>query len=260
MIVYERPDDFVMIKQHDHAQLSAEVARYVINQEAFLNSGRKEDALYSILEHDRGWIDLDDVPLWNDRDQSPYSFMDFPSLLKLTFYKKGIDEVERVNRYAALLCSLHFVSFYEGDDEETSNKFVRDEKSRQEEIKKEQGITTREEKEELALYFDLLQFCDNVSLYVCLNEPGVKKSEELSWYRQGFPQLFPFVGREKIMPRWVGEEKVVLSPFPLEREIEASVRIKEVKKVDIERLGIAQAYKETAYRNRTVTFVKNSRN
>lgn len=61
MIIYERTDDFVMIKQHDHAQLSAEIARHV-NQAVFLNPSRKEDVLYSISEHDRGWIDLDDVP------------------------------------------------------------------------------------------------------------------------------------------------------------------------------------------------------
>lgn len=255
MIVYERPGDFVMIKQHDHAQLSAEIAKHV-NQSVFLDPSRREDVLYSILEHDRGWIDLDDVPIWNDHVHSPYSFMDFPSLLKLAFYKKGIDEVEQENRYAALLCSLHFVSFFDGDEAQATQQFVRHEKARQEKIKLEEGIGTRSDEKELELYFNLLQFCDNVSLYVCLNEPGVKKSEELSWYRHGFPQLFSFLDREKIMPRWVGADKVALSPFPLNRELEASVRIKEVKKVDLAWIGIAQAYEKADYENRVVTFIK----
>lgn len=255
MIIYERTDDFVMIKQHDHAQLSAEIARHV-NQAVFLNPSRKEDVLYSISEHDRGWIDLDDVPLWNDRAQRPYSFMDLPSHLKLTFYRKGIDEVEQENRYAALLCSLHFVSFFEGEQESILQQFVRDEQERQEKLKKEEGVSTRNDDEEIEQYFDLLQFCDNVSLYVCLNEPGVKKSEELSWYCQGFPQLFPFTNKEKIIPRWVDVDKVALSPFPLEQELEASVRIKEVKKLDIARVGIAQAYRETEYKHRAVSFVR----
>lgn len=125
----------------------------------FLGEEWKEDVLYSIKEHDRAWIDLDHTPLWNDELQRPYSFIDYPSLIKLTYYRQGIDKVGRQSPYAGLLCSLHFASFYEAQ-------------------------------KNVQFHFKLLQQCDHLSIYLCMQEPGINKAQEISWYRNGFPQLF----------------------------------------------------------------------
>jgi hypothetical protein len=252
VIVCERENEFVMIKQHDHAHVSAEIARH-LNHKIFVDD-HKHDIIYSIQDHDRGWIDLDHTPLWNDRERTPFSFMDFPLLPKLAFYRKGIDEVEEENKYATLLCSLHFVSFFENDLDPAAQQFISKETERQKKIKSELDLNRREDERRLDHYFDVLQFCDNLSLYICLNEPGVKKSEEISWYRKGFPQLFTFLNDEKIVPQWLNKEEVCLSPFPLERETHVSLKIKEVEKESISTLGIAEAYQKAPYKVRQVTF------
>jgi hypothetical protein len=252
MIVYEREHNFVMITQHDHAELSSQIAKHW-KKDYFMGEELKEHVVYGIREHDRAWIDLDDTPIWNDKNQVPFSFMDFPAKPKLYFYKKGIDEVETKDDYAALLCSLHYESFFRGaNHHEDIVRFSNGEKERQYSIKKRLNI---HRPEVLKFHFDLLQFCDDLSLYVCLQEPGTKKEDEISWFKGGFQQLFPFTHHKKIMAHWIDKQSISLNPFPLEEKVELTIRIKEVEKRKIAELGIGDAYKETPFTVRKVRFI-----
>ncbi|MFC4766276.1 DUF3891 family protein [Effusibacillus consociatus] len=255
MIVHERDHDFIMIRQHDHAQVSGEAAKHW-KTEFFPGFERHEDVILGIYQHDRAWIELDDTPLWNDRNHVPYSFVDFPSSLKLTFYRKGIDEVEVINPYAGLLCSLHYASFFENDTHPAGQEFLRSERKRQ------QGLVQRlhlhgATMDELQFHFRLLQFCDNLSLYLCLNEPGVSKSDEFPWYRNGFSgsDQFSFTKNRVIMAHWIDKERVSLSPSPFEKEVQVSLMTKAVDKERIKVVGIAQAYQDAAWTERKVSFV-----
>ncbi len=211
----------------------------------------------AVFEHDRGWIDLDDTPFWNDRSGAPYSFIDFPLVPKIAFYRKGIDEVERMNRYAALLCSLHYASFFERETHPAGVNYLREERERQRRLKRELRIDSQEAEDALQFHFELLQFCDRLSLYICLNEPGVKKADEFAWYREGFPhsERFPFAANRKIVAYWLDEQRVSLSAFPFEQPFLASVMIKAVGKPDIAEYGLAQAYERTPWTERKVTLV-----
>nr|AYQ72090.1 DUF3891 family protein [Cohnella candidum] len=113
MIIREIQDSFVMVTQHDHALLSGEIAKHFTDP-YFVDGAYRADVELAIREHDRGWIRLDDAPIWNDRDAKPFSFMDYPLLPKLTHYRLGIDEVQAQSEYAALLCSMHYCSFMAG--------------------------------------------------------------------------------------------------------------------------------------------------
>lgn len=252
MIIYERTDSFIMIPQHEHAKISGEFA-HNWNDKYFQGIERKEEVVLAVREHDRGWIDLDAAPLWNQEKQKPYSFMDYPLEPKLAYYKKGIDEVEKTSRYAGLLCSLHYVSFLKNEEKPVGKKFVEQEEKRQGLLIKECRITGESEK---SLWFQLglLKFCDNLSLYICLNEPGVKKEDEHPFYRNGIPPVFPFTNNKPIQAQWVNPETVILFENPMVKELQVQLTIKVVTKDEILRKGLGQAYAESPTSQRNVLF------
>lgn len=250
MIIYEGENSFIMISQHEHAKVSGEIAQNW-KDEFFYGIDRKEEVVLGIYEHDRGWIDLDAVPLWNDEQQKPYSFIDFPLEAKVTCYKKGINEVEKMNEYASLICSLHYASFFQNDVTSTGRQYLMEEKKRQQYLLNVLGI---EDKENILRYhLNMLRFCDNLSLFICLNQPGVN---EHPFFRDGIPQTFPFSNNKQIHTQWMNPSTVALSIFPLENELQVQIRLKEVEKEDIKLNGLRNAYTNTPYSKRTVKFTK----
>ncbi|GAA0366321.1 DUF3891 family protein [Bacillus horti] len=253
MVVFEGDKDFIMMTQHDHADASAQFAKG-LPVEWFETEQHRKDFLFAVQEHDRGWIDLDHTPFWNDEQMAPYSFMDFPMRPKLAFYEKGVNEVEAQNPFAALLCSLHYESFFDLDEEdEAIQNYLALEQGRQERIRgklEEQGV----ELGRIPYYFKLIQLCDNASLYICLNEPGVTKNDEFPWYRQGFKQKLETLNHEVIVPEWLSVDTVRLAPFPLAKKIEVQVPYKRVEKHEIGRSGLVKAYEKAEVEVRKVCF------
>ncbi|NBI30542.1 DUF3891 family protein [Chengkuizengella marina] len=255
MIIYEQEDKFTMIEQHEHANASGEMAKHW-NMKYFQNKDRWNDVLLAVYEHDRGWIELDAVPFWNDHKQVPYSFMDFPLPSKLRAYQYGIDTVEEKNRYAGLLCSLQYTSLIsEVSDDPQAVPFLAYEQNRQNNIIK-QLIKNESQKIDLYFHLSFLQFFDELSLYICLNEPGTKKENEHVWFRDGFTKSnnFPFMKGQSIIAYWEDENHVKLSTFPFVKDFEINLKIKKVMKTHISKKGIAKAYEDTPYDTRTVNF------
>lgn len=242
MIIRETEDSFIIIKQHDHAFLSGETIKH-FNRNLLKSDQFFDDALYAAYQHDRSWIGLDDTPIWNDREKIPYTFSDYPLLPKLAFYKIGVDEVEKVNAYASLLCSLHFCSFFSQSENKDCLLFLAGEARRQMRLKE----TLPDLDEELMQqHFHLLQFSDNLSLYLCLNEPGVEKEEEHPWFRNGFTHTEVFHPDDQpITAAWLNENQVTLDPYPFEKELHLSMPYKTVSKTLIEQIGVAKAYEKS---------------
>jgi hypothetical protein len=242
-----------MISQHHHGLLSGDIARQW--NSAYINgTNRWSEVIYAIAQHDRAWIDLDETPFWNDRYNCPYSFIDFPLLPKLTFYKKGIEEVEKQSPYAGLLCSLHYHSFLYAAKEPAAIEFTKQEKARQHRLMEQLNLDSNEQ-DVLKHHFLMVQFCDDLSLYLCMQEPGTPKEDEFPWFKDGFRETFSFTNGEKIMAEWLDLKNVSLSPSPLASPANVSIKLKEVKKENIHRWGIAKAYKDTEWKERTFTLI-----
>lgn len=254
LVIYEREHDWVMIPQHYHGLLSGDISRHW-NPAYIGGTERWNEVIFAIDQHDRAWIDLDETPFWNDKVKRPYSFIDFPLVPKLTFYKKGIDEVEQQSRYAGLLCSLHYHSFLVGAKEPAAIEFAKQEKSRQHRLMEQLNLFESHKEDLLKSHFLIVQFCDDLSLYLCMQEPGTPKADEFSWFKDGFSELFPFTDGQKIVAEWVDSKQVSLTPFPLVSPTVISVKIKEVKKANIQQWGIAKAYKDAEWKERTFTLV-----
>jgi hypothetical protein len=248
MIILERENEFLMVKQHDHARVSGEIAQHW-KDEFFIGTEKKPQVILAIYQHDRGWIDLDASPLWNIHDNRPYTFEDYPIEPKVASYRKAIDEVERMDKYAGLLCSLHFASFLEGAGDQPSRTFWSHEKQRQLSLFRNLAIKGHD----YQYHLEILKLCDNLSLYLCLNEPGAVKGEEHPFFREGFPQYFPFANNKRIHAAWENNRTISLSVSPLNTELDVSFPFKAVTKDSIKQLGLERAYKETAVETRMVT-------
>ncbi|MCK8487723.1 DUF3891 family protein [Paenibacillus sp. MBLB2552] len=237
MIIRETDREFVLITQHDHARLAGEIASH-LEKELFLDDEYLSSALLAIDQHDRGWIPLDASPIWNAESQAPYSFMDYPLAPKIEKYQQGLDEVEAMNEYAALLCSLHYASFMHIRDslDEVSSRFYQHELARQQRITEKLSVP----QEVIHRHFMLLQLCDDISLYVCLNEPGVSKEEEHPWFREGFEATL--LG-ERCEARWGNAREIRLTPPILAKELTTTLPVRQVSKRKIETLGFSEAYK-----------------
>ncbi|MVP01828.1 DUF3891 family protein [Paenibacillus lutrae] len=249
MIVRETEQQFVMITQHEHAQFSRQIAD-CFKEELLVDQHYAEAVYLAIQEHDRSWIRLDDRPVWNDQDSIPFSFNDYPLLPKLVLYKLGLDEIEEMNDYAALLCSLHYSSFIHLRQSSLPDcaAFIDHEHARQQRLKPKLNHPGEYMIEQ---HFKLLKLCDELSLYVCLNEPGASKDEEHPWYREGFKTL---INDQQIMARWISEINVQIRPFLFKKEFCASLKIKQVSKEAIHQLGVDRAYQETDWTVQEVTF------
>ena len=220
MIIRQKEKQIECIKQHDHAHISGEIAthwREVVDP----------DVVFGIYEHDRAWIPLDEVVEKDAEQDMPYDFISYPLTPKLTAYTNGVDEVQEQSVYAALLCSKHYCSFFTGSitSEPGVQTFLDQEQQRQESLLKK--IDLRSTSKKLAEHFKLLQFCDDLSLYICMNQPGIPKSEEVSWFKDGFTQPFSFAP-SGIKAEWINETDIKLEPFPFKEPITISFPVYEL--------------------------------
>jgi hypothetical protein len=207
MIVQERQDRYVLIKQYDHSLLSGEFAR------RWAESPRPfEPTLYAIANHDVGWKNLDATVSWNEATGKPYSFTSYPVGPKLQAYKEGLDLLERRSPYAACLCSMHFESFVRGSEDEAEARFREGEIQRQEKLR---GVMSVEELENLEHNFRLLQLCDDLSLFVCLNKPG---RNDYPWFKNGFE-----LEGAKFEPVWENSRTLRLDPNPFSEPFDLAV-------------------------------------
>lgn len=253
MIVRETKEYYVMTTQHDHAKVSGEISRWFL-ENLFIGSNIKEVVL-AIEQHDRGWIRLDYTPIWNDRNGLPFSFMDYPLLPKLLSYKLGLDEVESMNKYAGLLCSLHYTSFnhIKRSTLQDCLEFLQYENERQKKIKMLLGISD----ESLILrHFKLLQLCDEISLYMCMNEPGATKENEHLWYKNGFETV---LDERRIQAQWINETNIIINPILFKNDFNIVMKSKRVPKELVKQIGISNAYQNTSWSEQQINICSNLR-
>src|SRR5690625_1948886 len=231
MIVRERKDDFVMIEQENHAHVSGDLMKawkdFFFAGEAF-----RKSVEYAIFHHDYGWRPLDKQPFWNDKKQIPFTFIDFPNRPKTVFYKYGIDVVEKDDPYAALLCSYNYSRFLLNDSSPEAKDFVKTEETRRKLI-----IDTLPsfDDELFQFHYGLLQLCDNLSLYICLNEPGVAKEAGHPFYKKGIPlpDALHVFQEDKLDIQWSDDKTVTISECRFSNPLTVTVKQKTILKEPI---------------------------
>ena len=244
----------ILIRQHDHGFLAGEIAKH-IKEEFFEGKTYLKETVDAIYEHDRGWIELDKVPILNDAKNIPYTFMDCPSPLRFVFYTIGLNEIEDSNPYGALLCSKHFLSFPLNEEDEEMMSFYKHELERQKRILK---TLTNERYAMFDKHYRLLKLCDELSLYVCMNKPGVKKKDEIDLFKDGFEgtEMFNSKGEKPIQAEWVDEETIQITPFPFKAEFYTYVKYKTINKHEMNEKGIVKADRESEMKKQNIRFIQ----
>lgn len=244
MIIREREADFVMIEQKNHAQFAGDV---MAQWKTTLFKGKqlRKSVEYAIRMHDYGWENLDQTPFWNDKKQVPYSLFDFPKAPKIIFYTYGIDEVEKIDAYAALLCSRHYIQFFLKDTSKESQAFLKQEAERKNRI-----IADLNEFDEqlFDFHYALLAFGDTLSVFACVNELGATEETIHPFFKKGLSLSSELGLKETVMkPSWSDEQTIALDVFPFEKTIHSKLIQKVVSKAAIQEKGLLDSYKEAEY-------------
>jgi hypothetical protein len=199
MIVRERPDSFQLFEQHGHALIAGEFAlRWRERPRPFAST------VYAIANHDLAWRELDREVLWNEEEERPYTFVDYPLDLKLSAQRRGIDLVADRDPYAGCLCSMHYARFLLGSERPEEVEFRESEVERQGSLEERMS---EKELENLERNFHFLRLCDGLSLFLCLNEPGGGDSPI------PYPGGLEFEGT-RFGPVWEDEQTLRLDPNP----------------------------------------------
>lgn len=216
MIVRERPDSFLLVRQHDHALASGRFAQRWVEEPY-----PRESTLYAVANHDVAWRDLDREVRWNEEAGRPYAFTDYPPEPKVRAYAAGIDLLEAADSYAACLCSMHYEALVRDfGRSEAEARFAEEEARRQ--VRLRAGMDD-EEARHLGRNLRFLRLCDGLSLYVCLNEPG--DDERPPPYPEGFEfDGIPF------QPIWEDEHTLSFSPGPFSEPFDVEIPYEEVGK------------------------------
>lgn len=243
MIVYEKQNAFVMITQHDHAHVSGKLASEFKN-DFFIDKAQQDEFIYAAYQHDRGWIDLDSAPFWNDAEHKPYSFRDFPLKPRFVFYKKGIDEIQEVSHYSALLCSLLYTTLFERIKQKDVQEYLNMEYVRQKTLKK---LLNMDDEHSLPLQKHLraLLICDELSLFLCMQQPGTP-TDQYEWFSQGLNYSIDPTNKSQV--RWRTKDTIELTYFPFHSDVEILLPYKEVDKEDIVTNGVLEAYHKTSWK------------
>ena len=253
MIVREASDNFVFITQHDHAYIAGELFTHF--KKEFVTIEHYESLKFAIHQHDRAWLIPDANPLLNDSTKKPFTFIDYPERLKLHFYKLGIDQIDLANSYAAILCSMHYASFYANAQHEFGKQFFEREKLRQKHLINKLKIPH----DRLLTYqLKILQFCDDLSLYICLNKPGVSKEEEVRLFKKGFPktEFFHINGKTKIIAFYQKDHNIIkFNSSPFEGPFDIKLPIKRISKKLIKDIGLADAFESEPVTNYTIKLI-----
>lgn len=252
MIIRERDHTFVMIEQDHHAHISAAIIKQW-KDVFFTEDPLYESVLYAIKHHDCGWRLFDQQPFWNDEKQSPYSFIDFPVLPKTVLYERGIDEVEKNDPYAAALCSAHYARFISPEDSAETNRYIKSEEQRR---KRLLSFFPPHQLKLFDRHLALLQLADNLSLYICLNEPGISKQDEHYFFQEKilFPKEVNEIKTEPIEAHWKNNLTVTLEGLPYVEPFSVSIEKKVMKRQLIKENGLLASYESMDYKQKKIHF------
>ncbi|WP_018922304.1 DUF3891 family protein [Salsuginibacillus kocurii] len=249
MIVNQWLRTYECIDQHVHGKHAGQLSE-AWKDPAFREDPNYQSVLFAIKNHDIGWKKLDRSPLWSKENNCPHDFTTYPMDKKIKAYREGISQIEKKDTYAGLLMSLHYASFFKKPETKEQTEFVHGEQERQRKLR---ALTDTKKEED---HLKLLQFCDDLSLFICMNRPGVPKDEEVAWFRSGFRQTFSLLGHKTIHASWSGRHTVRVHPFPFEKPIYTVIPVFHIAIPNKNEL-FRDVWKEGIIGNRTVLICAN---
>jgi hypothetical protein len=228
MILHTEDNEVVVIRQTDHALLAGFFAREWGNEE-FSKLQPFESMRLAAAEHDNGWREWEIQPEVDPATFLPYSFMSIPTEDHIALYQRGLDRIIKVDRYAALLVSMHCVGLYDrtratmpgfsakyvrSSEALIVNEFVQRLRLQQLRLKvdlrAQPATKLLAEEKYLQANLQRLEALDRLSLYFCLHTLGDSTIESVPVNDQGVEADWEL--------RREANDVVALAPYPFRRE------------------------------------------
>jgi hypothetical protein len=228
MILQDRGDHLLVIRQTDHAVLSGFFVREWGN-DLFQRPVLFESLCLAAREHDNGWCEWESAPRLDPKTRLPFTFMSIPTEEHVELYQRGIERLIKVDRYASLLASLHCAGLYDRGRatmpgfsakyvKSTELRFVNDFMQRLKLQQMRLKIDLRSNPVTKPLYEDrsieasarLLEALDRLSLYFCLGSIEDATIEGVPFHSE----------RENVdwLVRPLGDDRILLAPYPFRRD------------------------------------------
>jgi Protein of unknown function (DUF3891) len=227
MILQDHGDHLLVIRQTDHAVLSGFLAREWGN-DLFRRPDLFESFCLAAREHDNGWCEWELAPRIDPKTRVPYTFMSIPTEEHVALYQRGIERLIKVDRYAALLASLHCTGLYDrsratipgfsakyvkSTESQVVNEFLQTLKLQQLRLKVDlranPATKSLAEDKSLERNAGVLEALDRLSLYFCINFLAEATIDNVPWH----------VEREIVdwELRPLSDNGVSLAPYPFRR-------------------------------------------
>jgi len=110
MIRREKNDGWILIAQHDHAELSRQIMTHWGNGE-FAKPKPYDEVLFAVREHDLGWKEWDSLPKINPENGFPANFTEMNYLDQCDIWSRCYKSHSDNHPYASALIALHFSKF-----------------------------------------------------------------------------------------------------------------------------------------------------
>lgn len=238
MIVLDRGDDWQVVLQIDHEDLSGAFARAWAEQ-----TPRHTSLAIAAARHDDGWAVWERAPVVDRESGKPVNFLDVDILSHLAFYRAGIAAVTEHDAYAGLLVSMHGAGIYRqryGRDlslglsraaaaQELVDAFVAEQEAGYDARREQADVSDEERWRD----YELLQLFDRLSLYFCLRDVEGECIEPIELQGHLLELVAPW--RVRMQPFPFGESP---ARFALERRLLPKGRAVDVLATPVERVAI----------------------
>jgi len=235
MIVRKQSNgELILIGQTDHSRLVGQLAAHWGNPN-FDAPKPYESVVRAAVFHDYGWLSYEANPLINPETGETYEFRAVPfNPRQLEAYQRCIDWLASIDRYSALIVSMHRTGLWQGRYQKITHpvgrynpqgiraeiqEFIKRNEAWQEEVRE-----SLDEKDVWTNYC-LQQVWDLLGLYFCCQEPYDDYIEPVP-ARYGSEQT-----AIRLNTRPVGEKKVRFDPYPFdERPLKVQINCKRLPK------------------------------
>ena len=120
MIRRDVKEGWVLINQHDHAELSGEIMTFWGNKE-FSRPEPYDEVLFALRGHDNGWKEWDSSPRINPVNQYPMNFLEITSSDQADIWRRCFKRHSVLHPYGSALIALHFGKLNEKSLNKNSN-------------------------------------------------------------------------------------------------------------------------------------------
>jgi len=239
MIVRDRGDDWQVVLQIDHEDLSGAFAG------VWRDQGARHDSLaIAAARHDDGWAVWERAPVVEAETGKPVNFLDVDISSHLAFYRACIAAVTEHDPYAGLLVSMHGAGIYQqryGRDpalglsraaaaQELVDAFVAEQEGGYDARLAAAGVSDEERWRD----YELLQLYDRLSLYFCMRDVEGDGVEPVELQGYTLELLAPW--RVRMDPYPFAESP---ASFELVRRLMPKSGRREVLPTPVERVAIA---------------------